>query len=277
MTDLQRLDDDDGPARPLSDQQARALVRGALSRVIAGDADGRARAVPARRLGRAAIVIAGVLLGGAAVAGLTASRRWRSPSTPTLNDHRWSSDPSVVEAVTEASAAPAEETPPVLPGAEAPAARPPEHHKMASHSRTTAHAGGARASNEPEATGAYADDVLSLANQLRGQRRWRDAAITYQRVIATFPETDSAYVAMLARAELLLDHLDRPAEALGLFQRALAQPSGLLTEEARYGIATCYRALGDSGRERQALNAFLAAHPHSLLRASASARLAELR
>ncbi|HEY2900272.1 MAG TPA: tetratricopeptide repeat protein [Polyangia bacterium] len=277
MTDLQRLDDAGGPARPLSDQQARALVRGALSRVIAGDADGRARAVPARQIGRAAIVIAGVLLGGAAVAGLTASRLWRStPMLSTMIDHQSPSVPSAGEAATEA-AAPVEETAPAPTGAEASAPRPSEHHKTAPHSRTTAHVADARASTEPEVAGGYADDVLSLANQLRGQRRWRDAAIAYQRVITTFPETDSAFVAMLARAELLLDHLGRPTEALGLFQRALAQPSGLLTEEAHYGIATCYRALGDSERERQALNAFLAAHPHSLLRASAAVRLAELR
>jgi len=84
-------------------------------------------------------------------------------------------------------------------------------------------------------------------------------------------------VATLARAELLLDHLGKPGEALQLFQRTLnRKPSGLLTEEARYGIAACYRAMGDRENERRALGLFLATQPHSLLRSSVEARLAEL-
>ncbi len=134
----------------------------------------------------------------------------------------------------------------------------------------------AHADGETSAGAAPIDDLLSRANQLRGQRRWREAAAAYQAVIARSSGNDGAYVAMLARAELLLDHLGRPAEALGLFQSALTQPSGVLTEEAHYGIAASYRALGDIENERRALNVFLAAHPHSLMRASAAGRLAEL-
>jgi hypothetical protein len=307
MTDLQRLDDQAGPARMISDEQARLLVRGALQRVIAGDDDGqghgdvRLRPFPAtRRLGRVAVVLAAVLIGGAAVAGLATGRRlWPfgasvgsrpasavaatlratdKPTVPAENDLEaglLANDlgDAVAAAPDRAAAATTNPAPNPATNARRRAAAP-------ARSRALAHApaaGAAGGDGQTSATAPDADDLLSGANQLRGQRRWREAAAVYQKVIVLFPETDGAYVAMLARAELLLDHLTRPAEALLLFQRALArQPAGLLTEEARYGIAACYRAMGDIENERRALNAFLAAHPHSLLRASAAGRLAEL-
>ncbi|HXI59737.1 MAG TPA: tetratricopeptide repeat protein [Polyangia bacterium] len=305
MTDLQRLDDQPGPARLISDEQARLLVRGALQRVIAGDDDGqddvRLRPLPAtRRLGRVAVVLAVVLIGGAAVAGLATGRRlWPFGASVV---HGTSSAVAATSRATDKATAPAENdlengppennlddavaSAPDHPAASGnPATNPPaattrRKSVAPARPRALAHAPTAAVASDedkPPASAPDAEDLLSGANQLRGQRRWREAAAVYQKVIVSFPETDGAYVAMLARAELLLDHLARPAEALLLFQRALArQPAGLLTEEARYGIAACYRAMGDIENERRALNAFLAAHPHSLLRASAAGRLAEL-
>ncbi|MEA2699873.1 MAG: hypothetical protein QOI66_4144, partial [Myxococcales bacterium] len=298
------LDDQPGPARLISDEQARLLVRGALQRVIAGDDDGqgdvRLRPLPAtRRLGRVAVVLAAVLIGGAAVAGLATGRRlWHFGAAV---GSRASSTAAAASRATDQPAARAENdlendllendladavasAPDPTAAATNPAMNPSAataHRKSVAppRPRALAHAGAAAAGGDGQtsATAPDAEDLLSGANQLRGQRRWREAAAVYQKVIVSFPETDGAYVAMLARAELLLDHLARPAEALLLFQRALArQPAGLLTEEARYGIAACYRAMGDIENERRALNAFLAAHPHSLLRASAAGRLAEL-
>jgi tetratricopeptide (TPR) repeat protein len=278
---LQCLDDGAGPARPISDQSARQLVRGALSRVIAGEGEARPRPIaPARRFGRVALVAGALLAAGAAVAGLAYSGLGLGLKTVT---------PAPVAAPTNATLATAIErevdtTMPTTPtvataapvaGADRPAAaHPPAIHRLTpSRSHALLRSSGEAAA---PASGNSADDLLSRANQLRAQRRWHEAAAAYQAVVAGSSETHAAYVAMLARAELLLDHLGRPAEALGLFERALAEPSGVLTEEARYGLAACYRALGDVENERRALNAFLAAHPHSLMRASAAARLGEL-
>jgi hypothetical protein len=311
MTDLQRLDDQPGPARLLSDEQARLLVRGALQRVIAGDDDGqgngdvRLRPFPAtRRLGRVAVVLAAVLIGGAAVAGLATGRRlWpfgasvgsRPASAVAVAATSRATDRAIVPAETDldngaqendldnaGASAPGHPAMAITPATNPPAATARRKAVAPARPRALAHAptptpAVTDGDGQTSATAPDAEDLLSGANQLRGQRRWREAAAVYQKVIVSFPETDGAYVAMLARAELLLDHLARPAEALLLFQRALArQPAGLLTEEARYGIAACYRAMGDVENERRALNAFLAAHPHSLLRASAAGRLAEL-
>ena len=279
--ELHSLDDLAGPARPISDQRAHALVRGALRRVIAGEAEARPRlAPPARRLSRVALVAGGLLLAGAAVAGLVVSglgmaigRKAATPAPAPIQEPQQPIDESPSGAVASpeaATTAPAMAAPDdVRPTA---AHLPARRRAAAAHAKGLAHA----ESDAPAAVGKDADDLLARANQLRGQRRWREAAAAYQAVIAGAPDSHGAYVAMLARAELLLDHLGHPAEALGLFQRALAEPSGVLTEEAHYGIASSYRALGDVENERRALNVFLAAHPHSLMRASAAARLGEL-
>ncbi|HVR64336.1 MAG TPA: tetratricopeptide repeat protein [Polyangia bacterium] len=282
---LQCLDDGAGPARSISDQRARQLVRGALSRVIAGEGEARPRPIaPARRFGRVSLVAGALLAGGAALAGLAYRGLGLGSRTVT---------PAPVAAPTHATLVTATErevdtTTPTTPNVatatatSAPvasvdrpaAAHPPAIHRMTpSRSHALLRSSGEAAA---PASAKSADDLLSRANQLRAQRRWHEAAAAYQAVVAGSSETHAAYVAMLARAELLLDHLGRPAEALGLFERALAEPSGVLTEEARYGLAACYRALGDVENERRALNAFLAAHPHSLMRASAAARLGEL-
>lgn len=283
---LQPLDDGPGPARPISDARARELVRGALRRVIAGDVDlpGPAARTRARRLTRVALVAGGLLAVGAAVAGLAYRRlvaeRPAVVATATATTTTAAPLPAPAERTDRAPATGPEAAPD--PSAAVAAATNGDHDATTATRSPVRHKATpprprALAHSERENAAASGDDLLARANQLRAQRRWREAAAAYQSVIAGSAGTNGAYVAMLARAELLLDHLNRPSEALGLFQRALAQPSGLLTEEARYGIATCYRALGDSNRERQALNAFLAAHPHSLLRASAAARLTELR
>ncbi len=129
----------------------------------------------------------------------------------------------------------------------------------------------------PEVVEQEADDLLARANALRGQRLWKDAEATYQEVAKKYPRSAAAYVAQVASAGLRLDHLDDPAGAKKLYQRALtARPSGPLVEEARYGLARALRALGDSAGERDALETFVRAHPASPLRARAQKRLGEL-
>jgi len=118
------------------------------------------------------------------------------------------------------------------------------------------------------------DDLLRVANDLRRERRWVDAARAYQRVRTTYPGTDAAYAATIAGASLRLEHLADANSALRDFRSSLrAQPAGPLAEEARYGVAEAYRALGDDDAEAESLRAFVASHPDSPLSDRARARL----
>ena len=127
-------------------------------------------------------------------------------------------------------------------------------------------------------TQAAAADELAAANQLRAQRRWKDAAEAYAHVAARAPATEEAYVAELALAGLLLQPLARPADALVIYRRASSETRwGPLRQEALYGEAACYQTLGDRGAERAALEAFLAEFPATPLRSAAEHRLSEIR
>jgi tetratricopeptide (TPR) repeat protein len=134
------------------------------------------------------------------------------------------------------------------------------------------------AGGESNAQGAFdADDLLKLANAQRRQRMWAEAAQTYQRVITLDPQSGRAYVARTAAASLRFEHLGDPRGALALYRAAQEQsPHGPLSEEVMWGIADCYRALGDRTAEVSALRAFVAEHPDSLMRANAERRLADL-
>jgi tetratricopeptide (TPR) repeat protein len=121
------------------------------------------------------------------------------------------------------------------------------------------------------------EDSLERANRLRAERRWREAADAYAAVMVD-GDPRSVSVAALARATLLLERLNRPREALVLFRRALTlAPTGPLSDEALYGIAASFRALGNEAEERGALERLLADHPSTPLRRRAEDRLSELR
>ena len=100
------------------------------------------------------------------------------------------------------------------------------------------------------------EDIVALANQQRKEKRWRAAEALYERVMRDHAGTDAAAIATVASASLHLDHLADPAGALRRFRRALRlRPDGPLAEEARWGLAETYRALGDVEAERAALRA----------------------
>jgi len=122
-----------------------------------------------------------------------------------------------------------------------------------------------------------AQDLLRLANQRRAQHQWRDAQSLYRRVEREYTGSESAYVAMLADASLRLEHLHDAHGALGLYRTALAKGPGSLREEAGFGVAESYRALGQKKAEAQALDSFVAAHPDSPMTPRARERLEELR
>jgi tetratricopeptide (TPR) repeat protein len=124
---------------------------------------------------------------------------------------------------------------------------------------------------------AAARDAIAEANRLRGARRFSEAAVAYGRAAELVPGSEDAYVATVARAELLLERLGRPAEARSLYQAALAaRPRGALLDEALVGMAESARLLGDGAGERGALMRLLRERPASPLRPRAEARLAGL-
>lgn len=124
---------------------------------------------------------------------------------------------------------------------------------------------------------APAEDILALANQRRKERAWKAADELYRRVLKQYPRTDAAIVAEVASATLHLEHLGDAPGALAGYRRALAaRPAGALGEEARWGIAEAFRAVGDAKGEAFALRVFLDTHPRSAMAPAAKKRLAEL-
>jgi hypothetical protein len=122
-----------------------------------------------------------------------------------------------------------------------------------------------------------AQDLLRLANQRRAQHHWREAQSVYRRVEREYAGSESAYVAMLADASLRVEHLHDARGALALYRTALAKGPGSLREEAGFGVAESYRALGRRADETRALESFIAAHPDSPMTPRARERLEELR
>jgi hypothetical protein len=273
------IDGRPGPARPISEQRAKELVRGAISRLLVADVNERAAppVIARGRMLRVAIVVLGCLSAGVVVASLSGVRLW--PAAVETEQRVLRRPASVLASPKAAPQLP-------LPESPAPAATlaEPERHEVRPTARLAAPVSRHRtvgknvATDTAEVQQKVAEDALMAANRQRLQKQWRQAAHSYQEIMVAFAGSDTAYVAMVARGQLLLDHLDQPAEALSLFRLALAQrPHGPLTEETRYNIAVCYRRLGDVENEREALKLFLNGEQPNPLRTAAAARLAEIR
>lgn len=88
-------------------------------------------------------------------------------------------------------------------------------------------------------------DLLAEANRARRDHEWARAAQLYERVMGT--RADEAYAATVALASLRLEHEGDPRGALALYEHALAmRPEGVLSAQARAGVARCRRTLGES-------------------------------
>lgn len=125
---------------------------------------------------------------------------------------------------------------------------------------------------------AVTQDLLAEANAARASHDWRAADVLYRRVVRTVAmDPLAAQTALVASAEIHLEHLHDPAGAARAFRAALA--GGLratLAEDARWGLAEAARALDDNDAERRALDDFLSHHPASPRAERARARRAQL-
>jgi tetratricopeptide (TPR) repeat protein len=279
---LPRLDSEPGPMPPLTAAESEALAWSVVSRwsasvpgVEAADADAgpapplptelaerMARAVLRRRAmhaAKSAIAAAAVLC---SIAGISfaAYKLWpaaHEPAADATMRAAHSKLATIKPAILDAGLAQTAETP----------ADPPAAALEASARGTTRDA-------NPNA----AAELLARANTMRAQRRWAAAERDYRKALRSGATDAQRYVALVAAASLALTHRHRPLQALELYKNALAlSPDGPLSEEARYGVAESYRALGDEMAEAAALNELVTEHPESWLAKGARRRLAELK
>jgi ferric-dicitrate binding protein FerR (iron transport regulator) len=109
-----------------------------------------------------------------------------------------------------------------------------------------------------------ASDLAELARQYRRDKKYKQASKTYQRLIATYPKSDTALRGTVALAMMELDILGHTDDALGHFNAYLEQaPSGPLAEASYIGRV---RALSRANRQQAVLKAirqYLKRYPSS--------------
>ena len=240
-----RLDDGPGPATILDDEAARRMVRVAMD----GPTTARVHFLRSPQARRAVLLVAAAtLVTAAALARMYATNRPTSPAvvlTP----------PSPAAAP---APAPVASVPPTV-SPEAPATVIPSRQVAASASRRVDDTSG----------------LLERANQLRGQRRWREAEAAYAHVVEVAPESSESQAARIAAAQLRLEHLADPQGAETLFREA-DRRGGNLTQEAAWGIVEARRARGAVDQEKAAIEDYLRRFPTGAMVPGARARLTEL-
>jgi tetratricopeptide (TPR) repeat protein len=248
------LDDRPGPAPRITRERALAMVATALAELPPPIAAPRRFAAQ----GRSWLVAAAVLFG---VVGGAAAARWYFADTT-----------KAPEAAPPKAAASVRATPLQPPAAAvaAPSAMQPVDVEVIDSEAASERSAAERGRGAPE-------DLLQKANRLRTQGRFRDAAQTYSTVSDRYPKTLSSYVAQVAAASIELEHLSNPGRARKLFERALREhPEGALDLEARQGLATALRDLGQEKAEVEVLHRLIDVHPGSPAAKRAAMRLAEL-
>lgn len=268
-----------GPAPPIDPARADAMIDAALDAVL-GPAAGGAGGEPG-----AAAPSTG---GGAATSGGVSAAWWGAIGAVVV-----AGAAVTLWLVTRAPAAPAPEAPaPPAPTAQAgapgpaptpdaaPAPAPPLPDEVEilvdDVEDLPAPVAPARDPSPPKRARPAPDDLLKQANEARRQKAWQAADALYARVWAEYPGTAAAQVALVASGTIQLEHQRAPRVAIARFREALRGGGGGVAEEARYGLAEAYRAVGDAARERRALDDFLRHHAGSPLADRARDRRAEL-
>lgn len=119
--------------------------------------------------------------------------------------------------------------------------------------------------------------LIQVAHKCRKQRNWKCAEKAYENVTRLYPTHREAKTVLLSLAEIRLDYLNQPREALETYKLYLSTtPNGPLAQEALYGKIKSLSALGEKGREEKALRVFLEKYPTSVHALNARNRLKEL-
>lgn len=261
---LPTLDDQLGPAEPLSLSAQQALVAAALDAAFPLPSAAGPAAQPAS--GTRLWARRGFLLGGAAAILGTGTALWLRSKGPSIQPA--GQDRAIAPSPAHGTSSP-DASEPVTPDA-----------GTAAGSSSTATPDAEASTDASSVTrpaakkASEASDLLQRANERRRQQRFAEATALYQQIIRRYPRSDAAYVARVSAAMLYVERLRDPQRAQRLFQAALVQqPRGPLSEEARWGLAESFRALGQPAQERTALKDFLLHHPQALVRSQAERRL----
>lgn len=246
---LPALDDQPGPAQPLSAVAQAALIEQALKK-------GASASVPSTRRG--------IVFGGAAaITGIVTYALFR----------RWSPTPDATPVHFVANQK-TDSTRPLrdsqAAGTQAAKADLQTEERAAVASDPLSPRSPAAKKSDPRS----AQDLLRMANDRRRKKRFAEALQIYQQIVQQDPSSEEGYVARVAAGGLLLEKKKQPQAALRMFRSALrARPYGSLTEEARLGVCDALALLSDRGAEAQAVREFLAHHGDSPARARMEARL----
>jgi len=258
------LDATAGPARPIDDRRASAIIAGALggagfpSPANGGGTTGGAAATGTKALAVKLAIVTGGLATIAAVAWFALRDKPEPPPAAPI-----------------AALAPTPVEPPAPPPVVAPPPAPAPPEQVEEPDPIDVTPDKPHAKPHHAATASQLDDLLAEANAKRAAHDWKAADALYARVVAKSPTGLAGQTALVASATLHLEHLNDAAGAERKFRRVLAHPGGL-AEDARWGIAECERARGDTAGEKRALDDFLAHHASSAIAPRARARLAEL-
>jgi hypothetical protein len=125
-------------------------------------------------------------------------------------------------------------------------------------------------------TAAPASDLLAEARRLLRAGRFEDAAARYAALRETHPHSPEAHTVLVSLAELQLDRLARPQQALDNLELYLRDGRGSLMEEARLARIRALRQIGRRDAERSAVAEFLREHPRSFKAGALEQRLGEL-
>jgi RNA polymerase sigma-70 factor (ECF subfamily) len=111
---------------------------------------------------------------------------------------------------------------------------------------------------EPElAADAPPEALMERARQLSRERRWQEAIDGYALLAQRHPQHPLTREAWVLQGEILAERVQRPADALGVFDRYLASGGGALDIRARYGRIVALRLLGRPADEQAAVAQFL--------------------
>lgn len=267
------LDASPGPALPIAEADADALIEAALVGAGFGPAGGPGSAGGAARgvriAGSVKVAFGIVVVIVFVIAVLIGRHRAHHAAVAPID-----APPDVAGGPGSAPAPvpPLDAAPASLPVEAAPA--PVEDAGAEPEDIDTEPAPKAHHATEPRAV----NDLLGEANARRAAHEWRESDALYARVVKRVPGTLAAQTALVASASLHLEHLGDPRGAAERFKRALAiAPDAALAEDARWGLAEAARARHDVKAEAKALDDFLAHHPGSPLAGKARARREELK
>lgn len=268
---LRGLDDELGPALPLSRVDAESLIENVVNRALEPEKNPRMQRLKLRTLSVAAIVV--VTSAAAATVVHQEFRRNVSVSSPAVpvpqrqtNQGKHTHAPSSAKNQSSVQSTPSADSRPNPEVAPSSQARLPVRER-------TAPPINASSALLPAQEAAVVDE-LSAANDLRRSGQWQAAEVAYRRIAAHYPRAPQASVAQLAAAELRLEHLGDAAGALQAYQSVPLNSA--LGVEALFGVSRANRALQNSAAEAAALRSLLETYPTSLQADAARKRLKQL-